>query len=171
MVNVILFINWLNNTLKCSEHSKVLQRQFNCFLCFCTGPVNLNITRSFIGFHFLQVLVYTRCISLSASLSEDSHLLVEANGILFECEDIVCEDHDLVVAALVEADQELAGTELVGVHGVQQDPFPRLDGHILAEKLGGHWAPHLGFRVGETDSQTFTTGNAVFTGRLFRGLF
>lgn len=43
----------------------------------------------------------------------------------------------------MEADEKLASTELVGVHGIEQDALLRLDGHILSVKLWRHRAPHL----------------------------
>lgn len=43
----------------------------------------------------------------------------------------------------MKLDQELAGSELVGIHGVQQDPFLCFDCHILSVELGRHRAPDL----------------------------
>lgn len=76
-------------------------------------------------------------------LTKGSALLVEADGVFLEREDVVGEDDDLVVASLVEADEELACAELVGVHGVKQDPFLGLYSHVLVIKLRGHGTPHL----------------------------
>ena len=44
----------------------------------------------------------------------------------------------------MEADEELAGAELVGVHGVEEDPLLGLDGDVLPVELWRHGTPHLG---------------------------
>ena len=75
------------------------------------------------------------CVSL--------YLLVEADSVLLQSEDVVGEHHDLVVASLVELDEELTGSELVGVHGVEENTSLRLDGHVFPVKLRGHRTPHL----------------------------
>lgn len=76
-------------------------------------------------------------------MCKTSALLVKADGVFLEREDVVSEDDNLVVASLVEADEELAGAELVGVHGVKQNPLLCLYSHVFVIKLRGHGTPHL----------------------------
>jgi len=75
-----------------------------------------------------------------------NNLLVEANGVLLQGKHVVSKDHNLVITTLVEADEKLAGAELIGVHCIKQDALLRLDGHVLPVKLWRHRAPHLKHR-------------------------
>ena len=68
----------------------------------------------------------------------------ELDRVLFEREDIVGEDDDLVAASLVEAHQVLARSELVRVHRVEQPLDHRVLAEVLVVELGGHGAPDLG---------------------------
>lgn len=92
---------------------------------------------------------------LVKSNCEDS--LVEPYGVFLQGKHVVGKHDDFVVAPLVEADEELASSEFVGVHGVKQDPLLRLDGHIFSVKLRGHRAPYLKQRH-NSNAQTDLTG-------------
>ena len=65
-------------------------------------------------------------------------------GVVFEGVDVVGEDDDLVVAAFVVSDEELAGAEFVGIHDEEQHLFGRFAGQVFAVEFGAHRAPHLG---------------------------
>jgi len=76
------------------------------------------------------------------------HSLVQADGVFLQGEHIVSKDDDLVITPLVEANEKLTSTELIGIHGVKQDALLCLNGHIFSVKLRRHWAPHLKHRDG-----------------------
>lgn len=70
-------------------------------------------------------------------------LLVQPNGIFFQGKYVVSKDNNLVIPPFVELNQKLAGSEFVGIHGVQQDSFLCFDCHILPVELRRHRAPNL----------------------------
>lgn len=70
-------------------------------------------------------------------------LLVQPNGIFLQGKYVVGKDNNLVIPSLMELDQKLAGSELVGIHGVQQDALFSFNCHILPVELRRHWAPNL----------------------------
>ena len=72
-----------------------------------------------------------------------SNLLIEPDGVFLQGKDVISKHNDLVIASLMEANQKLTGTELVGIHSVEQDTFLGLNSHVFSVKLRGHWAPHL----------------------------
>lgn len=90
----------------------------------------------------MTIELYNKAL-VYAYVSECEGLLVQADGIFFQSEHVVGKDHDLVVSPLVEADQELTCTELVGIHGVEQNSLLRLYGHIFTIKLRRHGTPYL----------------------------
>lgn len=71
------------------------------------------------------------------------HSLVQPNGIFLQGKYVVSKDNNLVIPPFMKLDQKLAGSEFVGIHGVQQDPFLCFDCHILSVELGRHRAPNL----------------------------
>ena len=68
---------------------------------------------------------------------------VEADGVVLQSEHVVREDDDLVVAALVHADEVLTDAELVRVHDVEERLLARPRAQVLAVELGRHRTPHL----------------------------
>lgn len=47
------------------------------------------------------------------------YLLVQLNGVAFECEDVVGKDDDFVATSFMKTNQELAGPELVRIRYIQ----------------------------------------------------
>ena len=85
--------------------------------------------------------------------------LVEAYGVFLQGKHVVSKDNDLVITPLMEANEKLASTKLVGVHRVKQDALLCLNGHILSVKLWRHRAPNLKHRHGYTVQTTLSMWN------------
>jgi hypothetical protein len=60
---------------------------------------------------------------------------------------IIGEDDNLVTSRLVVVDQVLARLNLVGVHGMEENPLSRRVSEVLSVKLGSHGTPNLGTLV------------------------
>lgn len=74
---------------------------------------------------------------------QEDHVLVQPNSIFLQGKHIVSKDNNLVIPPFMKLDQKLAGSEFVGIHGVQQDAFLCFDCHILSVELRRHRAPDL----------------------------
>lgn len=71
------------------------------------------------------------------------HLLPKSDCIFLQCKHIVSKYDDFIIPSLMKLNQELAGSEFIWVHGVQQYPFLCFDSYVFSIKFRWHWAPNL----------------------------
>lgn len=64
---------------------------------------------------------------------------------------VIGKDNNLVASRLVVVDQVLACLNLVGVHGMEENPLSRRVSEVLSVKFGGHGTPNLGTLVVSCD--------------------
>lgn len=80
------------------------------------------------------------------------HLLPKSDCILLQRKHIVSKYDDFIISSLMKLNQELAGSEFIWVHGVQQYPFLCFDSYIFSIKFRWHWAPNLELKNRHTQS-------------------
>lgn len=88
----------------------------------------------------------------NSAITACEHLLPKPDCILLQCKHIVSKYDDFIIPSLVKLNQELAGSEFIWVHGVQQYPFLRFDSYVFSIKFRWHWAPNLELKNIHTQS-------------------